>query len=71
MPIIGREVKFLSFLVLRVFKPHLPVFVTEPHVHGQLQLFRAKMRDAYLTFAFASFVMGTMGSRVVLITPSI
>ena len=66
MPIIGREVKFLSFLVLRVFKPHLPVFVTEPHVHGQLQLFRAIIRDAYLTF-----VMGTMGSRVVLVTPSI
>ena len=34
MLIIGREVKFLSF---RVFKPQLPVFRTEPHVHEKLQ----------------------------------
>ena len=35
--IIGEEVKFLSLRVLRVFKPQLPVFRTEPHVHEKLQ----------------------------------
>ena len=40
MLIIGREVKFLSF---RVFKPQLPVFRTEPHVHQKLQ--RTFQRD--------------------------
>ena len=40
MLIIGREVKFLSF---GVFKPQLPVFRTEPHVHEKLQ--RTFQRD--------------------------
>ena len=43
MLIIGEEVKFLTLRVLRVFKPQLPVFRTEPHVHEKLQ--RTFQRD--------------------------